>query len=162
MKLNMAKEIATLQRMTATELQRKHLQVFGEPTRSGNKEYLVKRIAWRIQMQAEGGLSARALARGRELENDADLRMNPPPRPAEAAMPADVARAVDADLRLPMPGALLTRDYKGRKVIVRVLPKGFEWEGHVYRSLTAVATTITGSHWNGYDFFGLTRKARCA
>ncbi len=161
MRLSMAKEIATLQRMTATELQRKHLQVFGEPTRSGNKEYLVKRIAWRIQMQAEGGLSARALARARELENDADLRMNPP-RPTEAAMPADVVGRIDVDQRLPMPGALLTRDYKGRKVIVRVLPKGFEWEGTVYRSLTAVVSTITGSHWNGYDFFGLPRKERCA
>lgn len=159
--MNMVKALAALKDMTATELRRKHLEVFGEPSKSGNKEYMVKRIAWRIQMQAEGGLSARALARAQSLENEADLRMNPP-RPAEAAMPPHVVGKIKVDPRLPMPGSLLTREYKGQKVLVRVLPKGFECEGEVYRSLTALVQTITGTHWNGYDFFGMPRKARCA
>ncbi|QYU71148.1 DUF2924 domain-containing protein [Leptolyngbya sp. 15MV] len=41
---------------------------------------------------------------------------------------------------------------------VTVLPHGFEYEGKTYRSLSAVATAITGSHWNGFLFFGLTKK----
>jgi hypothetical protein len=59
------------------------------------------------------------------------------------------------DGRLPPPGTVLRREYKGRAVFVRVLPKGFEFEGEVYRSLSAVAAKVTGSHWNGFRFFGL-------
>ena len=54
-----------------------------------------------------------------------------------------------------MPGAVLTRTYKGERVSVTVLDNGFEYDGDVYRSLTAVARAVTGSHWNGYHFFGL-------
>jgi len=57
-----------------------------------------------------------------------------------------------------MPGAIITRRYKGRTVEVRVLPRGFEYEGEVYRTLSAVAKQITGAHWNGYYFFGLCTK----
>jgi hypothetical protein len=60
MALNIGKEVAALKRMTPTELRRKHVEVFGEPTGSGHKEYLVKRIAWRLQANAEGDLSERA------------------------------------------------------------------------------------------------------
>ena len=59
----------------------------------------------------------------------------------------------------PLPGTVLTREYKGREVRVRVLEKGFEYEGQPYRSLSAVAKAITGSHWNGRLFFGL-RKGK--
>jgi hypothetical protein len=54
-----------------------------------------------------------------------------------------------------MPGALLTREYRGKTIRVRVLPKGFDYEGTIYRSLSAVAQAVTGAHWNGYLFFGI-------
>jgi hypothetical protein len=54
-----------------------------------------------------------------------------------------------------MPGTVLTREYRGGEVRVTVLDRGFECEGQVYRSLTAVAKAVTGSHWNGFHFFGL-------
>ncbi len=54
-----------------------------------------------------------------------------------------------------MPGAVLTREYQGEIIRVRVCDKGFEYEGQVYRSLTAVAKAVTGSHWNGFLFFNL-------
>ena len=41
-----------------------------------------------------------------------------------------------------------------------MLPKGFEYDGEVYRSLSAVAKAVTGSHWNGHLFFGLTTQTR--
>jgi hypothetical protein len=50
---------------------------------------------------------------------------------------------------------VLTREYRGMTVKVTVLDSGFEHEGRVYRSLTAVAKAVTGSHWNGHHFFGL-------
>jgi len=66
-------EIQRLSRMTVSELRDKYLEVFGEQTRSRHKEFLKKRIAWRIQALAEGDLSERARRRAEELANDADF-----------------------------------------------------------------------------------------
>ena len=153
--LNVGKEIAVLKHMTVAELRGRYAEVFGEETRSHHKDFLVKRIAWRLQMQAEGDLSERARARAAELANDADIRMTPPRRAArpDGASVAVGTLRISADRRLPMAGTVLTREYKGRTVIVTILPNGFEYEGKVYRSLSAVAKAVTGTHWNGYHFF---------
>lgn len=63
MNLNVGKEVAALQRMTVRELRTRYAEVFGEVTRAGNKAWLVKRIAWRLQSLAEGDLSERARQR---------------------------------------------------------------------------------------------------
>ena len=63
MSANIAKEIAALARLTVTQLRAKHIEVFGEATRSGNKDWLRKRIAWRMQANAHGDLSERARQR---------------------------------------------------------------------------------------------------
>jgi len=165
MTLNVGKEIAALKRMTVTELRKKHMEVFGEPTRSGHRDYLVKRIAWRIQANAEGDLSERARRRAEELANDADLRTHAP-RQTPAGQPSGPAKMATVkfkhDPRVPMPGSLIRRPrpYKGREVQVKVLPHGFEWEGEVYRTLSAVAKAVTGKHWNGYHFFDLKGSGR--
>lgn len=159
MATNIAQEVAALGRMTVTQLRTKHVEVFGEATRSGHKDYLVKRIAWRMQANAWGDLSARAKQRAEELANDADLRTTPPRAKADAARPPHKILPVkfDHDSRLPMPGAILRRQYKDREIVVRVLPAGFECDGQMYRSLSAVAKAVTGMHWNGYHFFNLKR-----
>lgn len=144
--LNLGKDIAVLKRMTVTELRARYAEVFGGATRSGNKDWLRKRIAWRIQANASGDLSARARRRADELANDADLR---------TTAPKDNQVAFDHDARLPMPGATLRRPYTGREVVGRVLPRGVEYEGEVYRTLSAVARAVTGTHWNGYPFLNL-------
>jgi hypothetical protein len=59
---------------------------------------------------------------------------------------------------LPPPGTIITRRYKGEVLQVKVLPHGFEYQGEVYSSLSAVAKAITGSHCNGYLFFRLGGK----
>ena len=158
MTLNIAKEVAALGRMTVKDLRSKHIEVFGERTRSGHKDYLVKRIAWRMQANAHGDLSCRAKRRAEELANDADLRTTAPKvnhDDGQAAITTTAAVAFDHDSRLPMAGAILRRRYKDREIVVHVLPRGFEWEGEVYRTLSAVAKAITGTHWNGYHFFNL-------
>lgn len=63
------------------------------------------------------------------------------------------------DIRLPKPGDVLSRCYKGRAITVHVLESGFEYEGHRFRSLSAIAKAVTGAHWNGLLFFGLRREA---
>lgn len=162
-RLNIAREVAALKRMTVKELRGRYVEAFGEATRSGNKDWLWKRIAWRMQANAEGGLSERARRRAEELANDADLRVRrPPDRPAPSPAPTTTSTKVDFGDRAGalMPGTVLTRPYKGRTITVTVLHDGFEFEGEVYRSLSAVAAAVTGSHWNGWHFFGIATPNR--
>jgi hypothetical protein len=162
MRPNIGKEIAALQRMTVRELRTRYAEVFGEGTRAGSKPWLVKRIVWRIQSLAEGGLSERARQRAAELANDADVRMSPPKAEPTSRAPSartkTSALAVKGDNRLPPPGTIITRKYKGQTLQVQVLPKGFEFEGEVYKSLSAAAKAITGQHCNGYYFFRLGKE----
>lgn len=156
--MSIEQTIAALRRMTVTQLREKYLEVFGEPSRSGNKDFLFKRVAWRIQSLAEGGLSERAKRRAEELARDADIRTTIPKSPTVVAPERTVKRkAPTAHDRLPIPGTVLTRKYRGKQVEVKVLPAGFQYDGQTYRSLSAVAKAVTGSHWNGHLFFGLTK-----
>jgi hypothetical protein len=161
MHLNVAKEVAALQRLTIGELRRRYAEAFGEQPTTNNRPWLVKRIAWRLQALAEGDLSERARQRAAELANDADLRTNTPR--VAAAQPAPERTTVkavrfQADERLPSPGSVITRTYKGEDLQVQVLPEGFAFEGEVYASLSAVARAITGSHCNGFLFFNLNHQ----
>ncbi|MGF1580271.1 MAG: DUF2924 domain-containing protein [Gemmataceae bacterium] len=161
MSLNITREVTRLQRMTVKELKRKYAEVFGDHTNTGNKAWLVKRIAWRLQALEEGDLSERARQRAAELANDADLRLTPPntqthEEPSQATKTGTLL--VSNDDRLPPPGTILTREYKGEVLQVQVLPEGFEHDGEVFKSLSAVAKRITGSHCNGYHFFRLGKK----
>src|SRR5450755_4279073 len=84
MSVNVAKEVAALERMTVKELRARYAEAFGEQTGAHNKVWLVKRVAWRLQALAEGDLSERARQRAAELANDADLRLSPPRLPASS------------------------------------------------------------------------------
>ena len=157
MPTNVSTELSALRHVTPAQLRDKYLEVFGEVSRTGNKDFLFKRVAWRIQSNAEGSLSERAKQRAAELARDADIRMTMPrQRDATAGAQTSIKPAPPpGPKRLPLPGTVLTRKYRGRLIETTVLPKGFEWEGQVYKSLTAVAEAVTGSHWNGFLFFGL-------
>jgi hypothetical protein len=135
-----------------TELRECYARVFGESTRAGHRDWLIKRIAWRWQMLAEGDLSERARRRAETLAHDADLRLSPP-RAKRDATPRLPAAQRSSDPRLPPAGHVLVRFYKGQTLEVRVLVRGFEFQGKTYLSLSAVAKAITGSHCNGYLFF---------
>ncbi len=155
-------QIRALRRMTVPELRERYATVLGEESRSRHKQFLWRRIAWGLQAQAEGGLSERARRRAEELARESVFRMLAPSQVASAAVASGstVTREVPAsrDERLPMPGTVLTREYQGRLIKVTVLDRGFEYDGEVYRSLTAVAREVTGSHWNGYLFFGMQKS----
>jgi hypothetical protein len=149
-------DLAALQRLTASELRRRYAEVFGEQPPTWNRVWMLKRLAWRLQALAEGGLSERARRRAEELANDADLRLNAPKRKtAETTTERTVIKSLpaQADNRLPLPGTILTRPYKGQIVQVQVLTDGFAYQGQVYPSLSAVAKAVTGSHCNGFHFF---------
>jgi len=157
-------QIAAIQKMTVGQLREKWKELYdGEETRSCNKQYLFRRLCWRVQELQFSGLSERAKARIAELNKDDDLRFLPPRTwtPSAIAAPAPTSRQpgyIVRDPRLPSPGSVITREYHGREIRVAVLEKGFEWEGRPYRSLSAVAHAVTGQKWNGLLFMGLTRR----
>jgi hypothetical protein len=165
MEINVPKELAALQRMSVSQLRERYAEVFGEATTTGNRTWLIRRIAWRIQANAEGDLSERARQRATELARDADLRITAPKeKPTVLPMTRGGTRTgtlpqTKTDDRLPPPGTVLTRKYKGGTVQVKILAQGFEYDGEVYGSLSAVAKAVTGSHCNGFLFFGLTKGA---
>lgn len=94
--------VLALGRLTVPELKQRYAEVFGEPTRTNHKQYLVKRIVWRMQALREGGLSERARRRALELADDAEIHLTAPFRRAhivltqramETAAPHFAARA---------------------------------------------------------------------
>lgn len=151
-----AAQVARLTTMTVAQLRDHYLTTFGEPTASRHKTWLVRRIAWRLQANDEGGLSERALKRAAELADDTAFRVTAP-RALAVVDPARTKHLVlpaqrDAGLA---PGTSLRRRWRDQEVVVTVLPDGFDWNGQAFRSLSAVARAITGTQWNGHVFFGL-------
>jgi hypothetical protein len=149
-------DIAALPHMTTSELRARYAEVFGEQPPTWNRVWMLKRLSWRLQALVEGGLSERARQRAEELANEADVRLNAPKGkttdvPVERITVKSLPTA--ADNRLPPPGTILTRPYKGQTVQVQVLQNGFAYQGQVYPSLSAVAKAVTGSHTNGFHFF---------
>src|SRR4051812_14358893 len=125
-KQNIQATIAALERLTVAQLQTKFIEVFEEPSRSGNRDFLIKRIGWRIQSQAEGSLSERAKRRAEELARDADIRTTvPKPRELDEGGVKRTLATPSVHARLPIPGSVLTRKYRGQQVEVKVLAKGF-------------------------------------
>lgn len=144
-------QLAELPTMAVRHLQARYLELFGEPTRSRNRDYLVKKLSWRLQEIAEGGLSDRARSRLLEIE------VNPPaaPRAGTRRKRATKKRVAGRDPRLPAIGTVLTRTFQGVEHRVTVRAYGFEYDGETYKSLSRIARVITGTSWNGWTFFGL-------
>jgi len=151
--------IEGLRHLTVGQLKHKYREGFGEDTRSNHKQFLFRRIVWRVQANAEGGLSERARRRALEIANDADLRIRAPKsflkQEPDPARTSETRVSPAHDPRLPKPGTLLVRRYQGKGVVVRVRQEGFECAGRLYLSLSAAVRAATGTRWNGFSFFGL-------
>ena len=144
------RDIDALEGQSVGQLKAKYREVFGEESRSNHKQFLVRRLAWRLQALAQGDLSERARQRALTLAQDADLRLTAP----RSFLGQPVPRP-DRDPRLPPPGTILTRNFQGQSITVQVLEKGFRYQDRAYRSLSAVARQVTGTQWSGFQFFGL-------
>lgn len=147
-------KLAALSELSIGQLVAKYEKLFGEKCRSRNRRYVYRRVAWKMQADDEGGLSERAILRATVIAGESLLRVTPPKaRRSKKEVPASVP--ADWDPRIPPPGQVIERRYKGRLLIVMVMSDGFEFEGEHYKSLTAVARVVTGSHCNGFHFFKL-------
>jgi len=160
METTLLREIRRIQQLSVDELQTEWSRLYdGEACRSRNRPYMVKRLCWRLQERRYGGLSDRARARLEELAPDGFQRARTPSVGRDVAAPAPVKPV--RDIRLPSPGTVLTRPYRGREIRVVTLADGFEWDGRRFGSLSEVARAVTGARWNGRLFFGLTERKRC-
>ncbi len=154
---SMLDQINSLRRMTVGELRARWRELYGCDSRSRNKDFLWRRLAWRVQELALGGLSDATRGRLAELGAEPFSR---PLVPREFAASLKTFEGPRRDIRLPKPGSTLLRRYKSRDIRVTVLDDGFEWDGRRFDSLSEVAFAITGSRWNGLLFFGLTKRKR--
>ena len=150
-------QIATFKNASLTELQNKYKELFNsQETPCDNKTYLLKRVAYKLQEANYGGLSDAAKTKIDELMAKYDPVNNKALRPQVTSAGKEVrSLPFIRDKRLPIPGTVFTKKYKGQIIQIKVLEKGFEYNNTFYKSLSSLAYEVTGAHWNGYDFFGL-------
>ena len=115
------------------------------PTRL-SRDLLIRGVAYMVQERAHGGLSLTIMRRLRALSEGSDQRGG------SAATPAITLK----------PGTKLVREWHQHAHTVSVLEDGFEYQGERYRSLTQIARRITGVHWSGPLFFGISKRRRVA
>jgi hypothetical protein len=154
-----AEEAQRLRTAPVAVLVARYEELFGERPRARHRVFLWRRICWRLQANLQGGLSERAHARALEIADDRDLRLTAPqpPKVAAVALPNS-----GRDRRLPLPGVVLKRRFRGQDIELKVLVDGFEYQGRKFASLSAVAECVTGTRWNGFVFFGLQARKHAA
>lgn len=142
------KQVAGLPKLTYDELRGMYVALYGKEPPAYNRDLIIKRLAYRLQEIAHGGLSDRVQQRLDEVlvENGYD----------ENAMPTGVSKRQRKVMKdHPVIGTVLVREWRGERYEVTSLRDGFEFKGRKYRSLSAIAAAITGAHQSGVAFFGL-------
>lgn len=142
------KQIADLDGLSHDQLRELWRTLYGKEPMAFNRPYLIKRLAYRIQELAYGGLSDRAHKTMDDILDSHGFDENGGSQDRKR-------RARKRRNGMPIVGARLFRNWNGRAYEVIVTHSGFEYEGKLYGSLTAITKVITGTHWNGRAFFGL-------
>jgi hypothetical protein len=150
-----------LKGMKVHQLSARYAEVFGRPATTNHRQLLIRQIAYRLQEQVYGGLPEElrqyAIAIARTLP--ARKRLSSKPMDQNATGRARTTKLITThDSRLPMPRSFLVKEFRGKRIIVRVLETGFEYDSQKFGSLSAVAQAITGTRWNGFLFFGLGKE----
>jgi len=136
--------LAALKATPTPGLKAQWRELFASEPPPFNRQYLVTRLAYRIQELAYGGLKPETIKRLEKLGEDLDGG-NP------------IKRRIRTDLK-PITGTRLLREWQGVEHVVTVTADGFEWQGRPYQSLSSIARAITGTRWNGWAFFGLKNR----
>ena len=147
MSSSIVKQIAGLQRLSVPDLKQRWRDLFGTEAPAYNRAFLIKRLAYRLQELTHGGLSAAAQAKMKDVLRGAGL--------TEDGLTPGTGRSAKRTPNRPILGTRLVRTWRGDRHEVTVVQGGYEYQGRRYRSLSAIAKTITGTHWNGRAFFGL-------
>ena len=137
-------QVAALPAMPTDKLKAMWRELTGTEPPPYNRTFLVKRLAYRLQELAFGGLSPQAERRLDDLADELDGKKKRKPK----------------DMTAPIAGTKLIREWQSVLHEVTALAEGFEWQGRRYQSLSAVARAITGTRWNGPLFFGLRKHGK--
>ena len=140
--------LAALTTMATPDLKQQWRDLFGTEPPPYNQKFLRNRLAYRVQELAYGGLKPATIARLEALGEQLDGGNL-------------VIRRIRAD-RKPIAGTTLVREYQGVEHRVTVRADDYEYQGRGFRSLSAIARTITGTRWNGLVFFGLKNRQGAA
>ena len=145
-------QIAELHQLPMRDLQDRWRALIGADPPHYNRSFLIRRLAYRLQELAYGGLSQAARASMDELLAQAGCD--------ELGSPQVKKPLARGRRELPIVGTRLIREWNGQPHEVTAVPGGFAHRGRRYRSLTAIAELITGTHWNGPSFFGVRASVR--
>jgi hypothetical protein len=133
--------MAALKTMPIPQLKQQWRELFETEPPPFNRRYLESRLAYRIQELAYGGLKPDTIKRLQALSDDLDEAGARPRRRGPEGRP--------------IAGTQLVREWQGIEHRITVTEGGFLHQGKPYKSLSAIATAITGTRWNGWVFFGL-------
>jgi len=140
--------VAALRTKSVADLKTEWRALFGRDAPNNSRPFLELRLAHRIQELSYGGPGRPTV---RLLDALADERHGKPGR-----------KVLMRQSRTPVAGTRLVREWNGVEHTVTVLRDGFEFEGRLYKSLSAIARGITGTQWNGWRFFGIREIGRDA
>ena len=142
------KQVANLNNLSHDELKSLYITLHGSVPPAYNRDFIIKRLAYRLQEIAFGGLSERT-----QQKLDNELARN---GFDENAMPKSRRRQKERTQNgHPVIGCIFVREWHGKQYEVTTLRDGFEYDGMKYQSLTAVTKAITGQHMSGKIFFGI-------
>jgi hypothetical protein len=134
-------QLSELRTKPTPDLKQQWRDLFESEPPPYNRRFLESRLAYRIQELAYGGLKPETIERLEALAEQ--IHEKNPPRPPRRNQTRPIA------------GTRLIREWGGVEHHVTVRDEDFEYEGRPYKSLSAIARSITGTRWNGWTFFGL-------
>ena len=140
---NLEAELVQLDGLGLAELRAIWAERFGKPPIIASTEVTRRWLAWELQASKLGGFDAGTRRRLRQLVRSVN---------------ANPTSDTHTDLAL-KPGTILTREWAGTTHKVTVFEEGFGWNGRTWRSLSEIASTITGTRWSGPRFFGLKKRS---
>jgi hypothetical protein len=140
----MLKQLAEIQDMAYPALKEKWRSLYGTEPPAYSREMFVRRLAYRVQELVYGGLAEETKAELERIAEEDDRQR----QAVKAGRPKPKGTH-------PLPGTRMIREWNGQRHEVTAVEGGYEYTGRRYKSLSAIATAITGAHWSGPQFFGL-------
>jgi hypothetical protein len=145
------RQLAALQEMSTEELKEKWRDLYGSDPPRFKKSFIQKRLAYRIQELFYGGISSQAEKKLSEAARSDPL--------CTLGKKSSVVMSTFRRTGRIAPGTRFVREWNDNRYEVIVRAEGFEYNGKIYRSLSAIASEITGTRWNGRVFFGLKTRS---
>lgn len=144
-KIEIETDLNVLRRASIGRLQEMHREIFGEEHPVSNAGHLLRKLAWHLQARKHGGLPESARQHALAIARDPAIRVRIDDNVARRRnkIPLDPAATTEVapnhDARLPFPGSLIKKDFKNQTIVVKVLDRGFEYDGRRFSSLSAIA-----------------------